>query len=136
MDNNWIDTLVNPRSIESFYAAPPSLERFHLTDLRVDERGPSFFFSGELSAFPDFPSPDWDPDAYAVRVEFTLSMVEEFSASGRCTGVDVTLQIGRAEDGFGAEIIGSAEHLSFRVRGMSLQLTAIIPQVAKVRINL
>ena len=137
MEESWTDALVNPRSIEAFYGTPPKLEDFHLTELRLDERGPSFFFTGEFSQFPDFPSPAWDDDAYSVRVEFTLSMVEEFEAKGRCAGVNVALNIRRSDDGFGVEIRGVGESLEFFVKGMSLQLTGMEPQVvAKVRMNL
>lgn len=136
MGQSWIETLVNPRSLEGLYSSPPPLEGFHLTDLRLDERGPSCFFAGEFCEFPDFPSPSWDPRAYRLRVEFTLSMLEEFEARGHSFGVDVDLSIARAPDGFGVIISGTGENLHFRITGMSFQLTGLEPQIAAVRMNL
>ncbi len=125
--NQWTRCLINGETLRKLYDGTPPLNDFELRELRVDQRGPSCFFSGLMARFPDRPQPNWPEEADRLQIRFNLTSVEEFQASGESAGGLVDLTIHRADDGFGVVIRAEGRDFHFEVQGIGLQILGIKP---------
>lgn len=122
MDDGWTDHLINPQTVAGLYDGEPPTDDFALRELRLERRGPSCLFRGDLASFPDHPRDDWDDDTDRLEIRFSLSAIENFSAQGRKAGGRLDLEVQPAESGLGVVVRGRGEYFDFEVEGVALQV--------------
>lgn len=127
MEDGWIQRLINPQALRGLYDEEPSLDGFVLHEMRLEQRGPSFFLRGDLRQFPDHPRPSWDGDADRLQIRFSLSAVDHFQAGGTATSGDVDMTIEKAPGGLGVVMSGRGDDLHFEVAGIGLQIIGMKP---------
>jgi hypothetical protein len=75
----WYDQCDNPRLIQGYYSAPPTLDRLDLHEVVLHRDGPLLKLRGDLPVFPDRPSKRWSQQANTAQVTIALWGVSSVS---------------------------------------------------------
>lgn len=79
---NWADFVDNPEQVAAYYDGTEGLARFSLHEITVTRNGPGVRLRGDVSRFPDRPSPRWPTGANQAQVTLSLWGLDSLEISG------------------------------------------------------
>jgi hypothetical protein len=94
----WHQLLQNPKAITSLYNNVPGLDGVELFFLRLSREGPRAELNIDLSNYPDYPSPRWNPRYNAVHLWMSFGAIKDFESKGWQTSMNVNITIDKTAD--------------------------------------
>lgn len=115
--SEWVDLLVEPRSIRDIFVTPPDLDECSLFYCHIDERGTSVTLGFDTRKVPDSsPSDGAEGNVNAFEFFITFTTVVDLRISGWGGSVAKSVTVSRSGDdtGIAVYVESPTERLSFR----------------------
>ncbi|MDQ3801543.1 MAG: immunity 50 family protein [Acidobacteriota bacterium] len=94
----WHQLLQNPKAISSLYNNVPGLDGVELFSLCLSREGPRAELSIDLSNYPDYPSPRWNPRYNTVQLKLSFGGIKDFEGAGWQYSMTVNIVIDKIEN--------------------------------------